>query len=240
MNIKALFTLSLVLVVASANMRFSTGRQDSDLFITYKVDVKKSDLRLYWKNDRNEQFNSIGNLKTWIESKNKKLVFAMNGGMYMEDRSPLGLYIENTKQVRRLNTAHGSGNFYLQPNGVFYITAGNNAAICKTSDFKNNGKIKYATQSGPLLVVDGSINSVFTKGSSNTNIRNGVGILPNGEVIFSMSKDAVNFYDFAKYFQDMGCKYALYLDGFVSRTYLPEKNWIQTDGDFGIIIGVTK
>ena len=158
----------------------------------------------------------------------------------MEDRTPLGLYIENKQQVRPLNKARGSGNFYLQPNGVFYITSDNKAAVCQTKDFTNNGKVKYATQSGPLLVVDGEINSVFTKGSSNTNIRNGVGVLPNGEVVFAMSKSLINFYDFAKYFQDMGCKYALYLDGFVSRTYLPEKNWSQTDGDFGVIIGVTK
>lgn len=240
MNLKALITLFLVLLIGSANMRFMPGRQDSNLFVSYTVDVKKADLRLYWKNDKNEQFNSIANLKTWVESKNKKLVFAMNGGMYMEDRAPLGLYIENSKQLRRLNTAHGSGNFYLQPNGVFYITTNNKAGICKTQDFENNGKIKYATQSGPLLVVNGAINAVFTRGSVNTNIRNGVGILPNGEVVFAMSKSDVNFYDFAQYFQNLGCKYALYLDGFVSRTYLPEKNWIQTDGDFGVIIGVTK
>lgn len=37
-----------------------------------------------------------------------------------------------------------------------------------------------------------------------------------------------------------GCKNALYLDGFVSRTYLPEKNWSQLDGNFGVIIGVTE
>jgi uncharacterized protein YigE (DUF2233 family) len=240
MNLKTLITLFLVLLLGGANMRFIPGRHDSNLFVSYKVDVSKADLRLYWKNDKNEQFNSIARLKTWVESKNKKLLFAMNGGMYMEDRAPLGLYIENSKQLRRLNTARGSGNFYLQPNGVFYITNENKAGICKTRDFVNNGKIKYATQSGPLLVVDGAINSVFTKGSVNTNIRNGVGVLPTGEVIFAMSKSDVNFYDFARYFQEQGCKYALYLDGFVSRTYLPEKNWTQTDGDFGVIIGVTK
>ncbi|HEY8897473.1 MAG TPA: phosphodiester glycosidase family protein [Niastella sp.] len=240
MNLKTLITLSFVLLTGSANMRFVTNRQDSDVFVSYKVDVSKADLRLYWKNDNGQQFNSIASLKTWVESKNKKLVFAMNGGMYMEDRAPLGLYIENSKQLRQLNTAHGSGNFYLQPNGVFYITTDNKAGICKTQDLENNGKIKYATQSGPLLVVNGDINTVFTKGSVNTNIRNGVGILPTGEVVFAMSKSDVNFYDFAQYFQDLGCKYALYLDGFVSRTYLPEKNWIQTDGDFGVIIGVTK
>lgn len=239
MNLKALLTLTLFLV-GMANMRFSLQKQNSNQFVTYTVDVKKSDLQLYWKNDKNKKFNSIENLKSWLENKNKTLVFAMNGGMYMEDRTPLGLYIENKKQLRPLNKAHGSGNFYLQPNGVFYITTDNKAVVCQTKDFGNNGKIKYATQSGPLLVVNGTINSVFTQRSSNINIRNGVGVLPNGEVVFAMSKSLVNFYDFAKYFQDMGCKYALYLDGFVSRTYLPEKNWVQTDGDFGVIIGVTK
>ena len=54
-----------------------------------------------------------------------------------------------------------------------------------------------------------------------------------------MSKKEVSFYDFANYFKSMGCKNALYLDGFVSLTYLPEQNWIQTDGNFGVIIGVT-
>ena len=79
----------------------------------------------------------------------------------------------------------------------------------------------------------------FKKGSSNVQIRNGVGILPDGNLIFAMSKEPVNFYDFAQYFESLGCKNALYLDGFVSRTYLPSKNWIQDDGDFGVIIGVT-
>jgi uncharacterized protein YigE (DUF2233 family) len=60
------------------------------------------------------------------------------------------------------------------------------------------------------------------------------------DLVFAMSKKEINFYDFAKYFKDLGCKNALYLDGFVSRTYLPEKNWKQEDGDFGVIIGVVK
>ncbi|MBP6659490.1 MAG: phosphodiester glycosidase family protein, partial [Chitinophagales bacterium] len=77
-------------------------------------------------------------------------------------------------------------------------------------------------------------------GSTKLNIRNGVGILQNGNPIFVMSKQEVSFYDFAKYFKKIGCENALYLDGFVSRTYLPEKNWIQTDGNFGVIIGVAK
>ncbi len=91
-----------------------------------------------------------------------------------------------------------------------------------------------------MLVIDGQIHQAFKKGSINLNIRNGVGILPDNRVIFAMSKQEVNFYDFAEFFMSMGCKNALYLDGFVSRTYLPEENWQQLDGNFGVIIGVTK
>jgi uncharacterized protein YigE (DUF2233 family) len=90
-----------------------------------------------------------------------------------------------------------------------------------------------------MLVIDGKIHPEFKEGSKNVNIRNGVGILPDNRIVFAMSKSEINFYDFANYFKSLGCKNALYLDGFVSRTYLPEQNWTQTDGNFGVIIGVT-
>ena len=235
------YNLAILLLFTTAFFtRIGKEKKGDELFITYRVDVKKSDLKLYWKNDKNEPFKSIQNLKTWVESQQKTLVFAMNGGMYMQDNSPLGLFIENKKQLTPLNTRSGAGNFYMQPNGVFYITTANIPAICKTEDFVNKGNIKYATQSGPLLVINRTINPAFKEGSTNVNIRNGVGILPNNEVVFAMSKDEVNFFDFASYFKKMGCQYALYLDGFVSRIYLPEKNWTQTDGNFGVIIGVTE
>ena len=209
-----------------------------DRILAYSVDTKKQNLQFYWKNESGEILGSIQNLKNYVESKNLTLNFAMNGGMYKEDCKPLGLYIQEGKKLNNINKAEGNGNFYLKPNGIFYITNDNVPFVCKSSDFKNNN-IKYATQSGPMLVVDGQIHSAFKKGSTNLNIRNGVGILPNNKVVFAISKTEINFYDFAKYFQQLGCKNALYLDGFVSRMYLPEKKWIQTDGNFGVIIGVT-
>ena len=138
-----------------------------------------------------------------------------------------------------MDTTSGNGNFYLKPNGVFYITVDNVPTICNSANFVDNGKVKYATQSGPMLVINGQIHSEFKEGSTNLNIRNGVGILTDNKVVFVMSKKDINFYDFANYFKSLGCKNPLYLDGLVSRTYLPEKNWIQTDGNFGVIIGVT-
>ncbi len=215
-----------------------TGKTNDPRFVTFVADPKKQVLKLYWKDDKQQIFRSIGSLKSWLESRHSRLVFAMNAGMYMEDHSPLGLFVDDGKVVRGLNTRHGGGNFYMDPNGVFYITSDNMAGICATAEYKNKSKIKYATQSGPMLLVDGKINAGFKEGSINLNIRNGVGILPDGRAVFVMSKKEINFYDFAAYFKNLGCKNALFLDGFVCRTYLPEQKWVQTDGDFGVMVGV--
>jgi len=229
----------LFLVIANLFPFAAISQTDESRFVTYTVDCKKQSLKFYWKNDRGEKFKSIESLKSWLEGNNATPVFAMNAGMYKEDNSPLGLFIENYKMLSRLNSSAGSGNFYLQPNGIFYITAGNIPFVCETSTFKYSNQIKYATQSGPMLVINGKIHSAFKEGSTNLNVRNGVGILQDNKVIFVMSKEGINLFDFASYFQKLGCRNALYLDGFVSRTYLPEKNWKQTDGNFGVIIGVT-
>ncbi|MEO7523433.1 MAG: phosphodiester glycosidase family protein [Ferruginibacter sp.] len=242
MNRDRIFILTAIFILAIAGTFVFAQKEKytDDRFVTYIVDTKKQDIKLYWKDDKQENFKSILNLKSWLDNKHQKLLFVMNGGMYRQDNSPQGLFIENRRTVIPLDTASGNGNFYLKPNGVFYITNNNIPNICASTKFSDNGQIKYATQSGPMLVVDGQIHAAFKEGSINLNIRNGVGILPDNKIIFAMSKKEINFYDFANYFKSLGCKNALYLDGLVSRTYLPEKEWIQTDGNFGVLIGVTK
>lgn len=229
----------LVLIIALAGIFINAKIVADDLFLTYKVDLKKQDLRLYWKNDNNQNIGSIQNLKLWLEGKNRVLEFAMNAGMYKKDNSPQGLYIEKQKILSALDTTRASGNFYLKPNGIFYLTTNKTAAICRTEDFRNIEKVEYATQSGPMLLIGGQIHPEFKKRSTNLNIRNGVGILPDGKVLFVLSKKEINFYDFANYFKSLGCKNALYLDGFVSRAFAPSENWIQTDGNFGALFAVT-
>jgi uncharacterized protein YigE (DUF2233 family) len=162
----------------------------------------------------------------------------MNGGMYLRDLSPQGLYIEGGKQIKVLDTAQEAyGNFYMQPNGIFYITKDNKAYVTATKYFKYpDDTINFATQSGPMLLINGKIHHKFMPLSKNLHIRNGVGILPNGNLLFAISKGKINFYDFAMFFKKHGCKNALYLDGFVSRIYLPEKGIENQDGLFGIII----
>ncbi|AUC82857.1 phosphodiester glycosidase family protein [Lacinutrix sp. Bg11-31] len=214
--------------------------EDSTI-LSYTINPKKQSLKFYWKNSQNSSIRTFKNLKTEVESINQELLFAMNGGMFKKDFSPQGLYVEKGKTLSKLDTINkGFGNFYLQPNGVFLITENGAPIITKTQDLKIYKDIYYATQSGPMLVIDGTLHPKFNKGSSNLNIRNGVGALPNGDLLFAMSKEKINFYDFATFFKNKGCENALYLDGFVSKTYLPSKKWKQLEGVFGVIIAQTK
>ncbi len=209
--------------------------------LAHNVNVSNEQIAFFSRDEAGLYFKNHGSLKKWLSSKNKQLIFAMNGGMYMKDLSPQGLYIEQGKLINELDTLQeGFGNFYLKPNGVFYIKTDGTADICVTENYLADESIEYATQSGPMLLVDGKLHTAFNEGSKNVHIRNGVGILPDGNLLFAMSKKKINFYEFANFFKINGCHHALYLDGFVSRTYLPTQYWEQLDGQFGIIIAVTQ
>ncbi|NRS90353.1 uncharacterized protein YigE (DUF2233 family) [Flavobacterium sp. 7E] len=242
MTKKRTFLLLILISLISVGfiVQSKTTKIDDERFISYFVNQKKLNVEFYWKNENGENIKNAENLKLWLKSQKRELLFATNGGMYKKDNSPQGLYVENKIKKNEIDTTNGNGNFYLKPNGIFYITTDKIANICVTNEFVYNNKIKYATQSGPMLVINGKIHSAFNENSTNLNIRNGVGVLPNNEIVFVMSKNEINFYEFAEYFKTLGCKNALYLDGFVSRTYLPEKKWMQSDGNFGVLIGVTK
>jgi uncharacterized protein YigE (DUF2233 family) len=234
----SLYFTAFVLLVTGCLFTQRCSSVETD-FVWQEVDPLKQNLQLYWKDEAGQPFRSIGSLRTWLAAKGQRLVFAMNGGIFKEGNVPQGLFIQNKRVLVPLDTMAGSGNFYLKPNGVFYLTTKGNAVVCPTQNFISDSSITFATQSGPLLLIDSSIHPAFTKGSANVHIRNGVGILPNGNAIFAMSKEKISFYDFARWFLQRGCRNALYLDGFVSRTYLPAAGWEQTDGDFAVIIGLT-
>lgn len=211
-----------------------------NMCITKVVDLKKETVVMYWKDNEGKTINNFDNLSRYTQSKSQDLIFAMNGGMFQTDYSPLGLYIENYKVIRGINTGSGNGNFYLQPNGVFMILSGNKAVVCETDSVYLYKIVQYATQSGPMLVINGTVNPIFNKNSDSYYIRNGVGILPNGNIVFALSKKEVNLYNFAQYFQQSGCTNALYLDGFVSEVYYPEKNIRPKNGSLGVFICVVK
>lgn len=211
----------------------------NEKYLTFVADA--TEINFNWKDNNGQIIGSFRNLKSVYEAKSNELRFATNGGMFMTDYSPLGLYIENGKVIRKLNERQASNaNFYLKPNGVFYITKDNKPSVCRSEDMIINDEIKYATQSGPMLVINGKIHPSFKQNSKSTNIRNGVGILPNNKVLFVISKELVTFHELAEYFISQGCKNALYLDGGISMTYLPESGYDLLDSNFGIIISVGK
>ncbi|WP_452223546.1 phosphodiester glycosidase family protein [Lacinutrix chionoecetis] len=214
---------------------------DSNFFLKHVVDLKTQELKFFLKDKNNTNFSNFESLKNELEKENKNLIFATNGGMFNNNFQPQGLYVENGKILKPLDTMRsGYGNFYLQPNGVFSITKSNTPLITMSKYYEHSNEIKYATQSGPLLLINGEIHPAFNKDSKNLNIRNGVGILPNGNLLFAMSVSKVNFYDFATFFKQNGCKNALYLDGFVSKTYLPKAGYHSLEGNFGVIIAEIK
>lgn len=230
----------LFFIVVGSFLFFQFSKNNDDDFLTYISNPKTESVQLYWKDDNQKHFGSIENLNQYLVKNNKEVLFITNGGMYKKDQSPQGLFIQNAITKSPIDTSNASGNFYLKPNGIFYLTSSKEAFVVTTEDFKASKDIEFATQSGPMLVIDGKIHNAFNKNSTNLNIRSGVGILPNNQVLFVLSKKEVNLYEFAEFFKNKGCKNALYLDGFVSRAYCPQEKWTQTDGNFGVMIAITK
>lgn len=151
----------------------------------------------------------------------RNVIWAMNAGMYHEDRAPVGHYIENGKQMMRVIPNAGPGNFGMLPNGVLCIRP-DRVDVIETLRYQDQTPdCTYATQSGPMLVIDGDLHPRFIEGSDSLRVRNGVGTSAEGaRVVFAISKQRVNFHDFATLFRDhLGVPQALYLDGGVSRLY---------------------
>jgi len=194
------------------------------------IDTAKSGLDLHWRDPATgKPFASIHALQQWGAAHRRQLLFAANAGIYDAQGEPLGLYVENGKTLKPLNTVHGnpaSGNFSLLPNGVFAIDAQGHASVQTTADFAAaHAQPHWATQSGPMLVIDGKINPNFDAASDSTKWRSGVCAAKPDEAVFVVSTAPVNFHEFARLFRDkLGCRNALYLDGTLSQIYV--------DGDY--------
>ena len=192
-------------------------------FDVVRVNPKEMEVRLYWKDDHGAPFGSFDALAADLEKKGKTLRFATNAGIFSEDFTPGGLHIEDGNELKSLNLREGGGNFHMKPNGVFALGA-EGATVVESQAFQESGAVaQIATQSGPMLVIDGELHPAFREGSENKFIRNGVGVDADGNIWFAISNDRVNFYDFATVFKErLGSPEALYLDGSISGFYLPE------------------
>lgn len=199
---------------------------DGQTYRVVHIDLRHEQLTLHWRDPRSGQaFGSIDTLRQWGAAHGERLLFAANAGIYDQQFAPLGLYVENGQIQVPLNLAHGnpaSGNFSLLPNGVFAVYPDGHAAVRTSDAFKADGKsAQWATQSGPMLLIDGKLNAQFVDDSASLKWRSGVCVKHGTDVIFAVSEAPVNFHTFGRLFRDkLGCRDALYLDGSISQFYV--------------------
>jgi uncharacterized protein YigE (DUF2233 family) len=147
----------------------------------------------------------------------------MNAGMYDEQGRPIGLYVEDGVTRRRLNLRAGPGNFHLLPNGVFAVDDRGRVSVTPSKLFAKKARpVRWATQSGPMLLIAGKLHPRFDADGPSRLVRNGVGVAGPGTAWFAISEEGVSFGRFARLFRDeLGCTDALYLDGTVSSLWDP-------------------
>ncbi len=236
----------MALVLLGSSVEAASCRNEAYLGNKYTicdVDLTREKLKLFLKDSSGQIYGHFGNINTALLRDGQRLGFAMNAGMYHENRSPVGYYLEDGQQAQRVISNAGPGNFGLLPNGVLCLGDGR-ADVIETLKFQRiKPPCTSATQSGPMLVIDGALHPRFLKDGTSRYIRNGVGTTADGKhAVFVISDNTVSFYDFGVLFRDhLKLPNALYFDGNVSRLRAPDLG--RSDVGFsalGPIIGVVE
>jgi uncharacterized protein YigE (DUF2233 family) len=205
-----------------------------------EVDLRKHMLRLYWKKPDGAPYAYLSALPRALEGEAGRMLFATNAGMFDPALKPVGLYVEQGRELVHVNTTSGYGNFHMKPNGVFYVSV-DRAAVAETRAFlKQRPQADLATQSGPMLVINGRLHPRFDRHSTSLKTRNGVGVRADGKVIFAISQGEVSFDAFARLFRDgLNCPNGLFLDGgSASSLYAPSLNRLGNILSLGPMLGV--
>lgn len=203
-------------------------------------DTRKAAIRLFLRDGAGAVYGAFSRLADDLAARGERLDFAMNAGMYGDDFSPIGLFIENGKTLHRANTAAGGGNFHMKPNGVFWVD-GARAGVTETGRFlKSRAHPAFATQSGPMLLIGGRVNPHIHESGRSEKFRNGVGVADGHLVRFAISDQPVTFHDFARLFRDrLKCPDALFLDGgSASALYAPAASRHDRFHPMGPLVGV--
>ena len=184
-------------------------------YIVCSFQVNEISARLYLNDSAGKAYARLSRLRSDLP---QTPLMLMNGGMYHDDLGAVGLYVEEGSPQQPISTKDGWGNFHLLPNGVFWID-GDKLGVTETAAYIKRGiRPDFATQSGPMLVINGKLHHRFLEHSDSRKIRNGVGVSADGKTVhFAISKQAVTFWDFGKLFQQrLQTPNALFLDGTVS------------------------
>ncbi|MBI1220275.1 MAG: hypothetical protein GC186_17205 [Rhodobacteraceae bacterium] len=232
--------LALALALpAAVNAACHDTRFDGAPYTVCDTSFGQDDLRLWVTAPDGLPVGTFGRLADLLAAQGKHFGFAINAGMYAPDLRPLGLAIVDGQQIAPLVTGASKGNFGLLPNGVFCIGPDRYRIVETRHYAAAPPACRYATQSGPMLVIGGALHPRFLATSGSTYIRNGVGVSADGlHAAFAISGVPVTFDAFARFFRD-GLKMpdALFLDGNTSRLAAPELNRADAGFPMGPILG---
>ena len=186
--------------------------------IVCEIDPGAYAVRLALSDAGGRPYGSVKAFARAMASQGTPVLLAMNAGMYHKDLSPVGLYVEDGRQRTPLNLADGEGNFFLKPNGVFFVGRDGRAGVMESTAFAaRNPAVAYATQSGPMLAIGGRLHPRFEENGTSRYIRNGVGVRADGTAVLAISRTPVSLGSFGRLFRDaLACPDALFLDGAIS------------------------
>ena len=187
-------------------------------YIVCEIDLRSYDIGVFHSGPDGKAFGSLQTFDKAMLDQGSQVLLAMNAGMYHEDLTPVGLLVESGRETASLNLADGEGNFFLRPNGVFLVGKDRKAAIMETNAYAAaKPDAAFATQSGPMLVIDGKLHPRFEENGTSRYVRNGVGVREEDTVVLAISRSEVSLGSFARLFRDaLNCPNALFLDGAVS------------------------
>jgi uncharacterized protein YigE (DUF2233 family) len=208
-------------------------------FTVCAYDPRRDDLRLMWRDQEGRAYRGFEALSNATGA--ERVRFAMNAGMFDHEGSPIGLYVESGRALHMLNTREGPGNFHMMPNGVFLVDRDGRARVMTTEGFTSEDETPvWATQSGPMLVIDGDLHPAFQEDGPSRYVRNGVGVDEIGVAHFVISEAPVSFGRFARFFRnELGCRNALFLDGAVSSLWEPSRGRMDRGFPLGPLVVVS-
>jgi len=241
------FALPLVLLLLSCGKTERPGSPCRTLtfegaeFVDCIAEPALQNITLVLDGPDGEPLRGLAALKASRGPKDPPVAFAMNAGMFNEAGQPIGLYVEPGDERQQLNRRKGPGNFHLLPNGVFSIEA--DGWHLRTADgyaARTGPQPRYATQSGPMLVIGGKLHPKISPNGESRTVRNAVGLDAQGRAHFVISSAPVSFGVIARLYRDkLGCADALFLDGSVSALWDPASNRLDETGPLGPLVVVT-
>lgn len=204
------------------------------------IDLRTYDVGVHLAGADGKAYGSLDAFHKATMVPGRQPLLAMNAGMYHEGLVPVGLLVEDGREIAPVAAGEGEGNFFLKPNGIFLIDTGGRAAVMETSGFlAAHPAVKFATQSGPMLVIGGHLHPRFLPDGTSRYVRNGVGVRDSNTVVLAISLSPVSLGSFGRLFRDgLECPNALFLDGAISALSNGDKTLIGGGHPAGPILAV--